>query len=157
MFYFLLNMFFSNKEHIYDYTNTEIDNKLNDTDNMLNDTDIMLNETNNTQKNNTYYITIIIGIIGIYLYRNYYNIHKNIPKDIIYKHFTREIKQHILRSRITALYFMMVNIFTITLQLGIIYISCPDLFRLIGIMDKKDITIQDKDNKMILFSDADDF
>ena len=105
MFYFLLNMFFSNKEHIYDHTNTETDNKLN------------LDETNNTYTNNNYYyITIITGVFTVYLYKHFCNINKNKPKHIIYKHFTREIKQHILRSRITALYFMMVNIFTITLQ-----------------------------------------
>ena len=94
----------------------------------------------------SYYVTIITGVLSVYLYKHFYNVNKNIPKQIIYKHFTTEIKQHILRSRISAMYFMIVNLFTITLQLGIIYVACPDLFKLIGIMDKNDIDYEGYSN-----------
>ena len=101
----------------------------------------------NTDNNNLYYFysILFISLSIIYFYKKY-NSNKNTPKQLIYKHFTKEIKQHILRSRISALYFMAINMFTITLQFGVIYLACPDLFKLIGIIDNSNIDYEGYSN-----------
>ena len=154
MFMITPNMFYN----IFFKSNSTLETTDNITDNTINDiTDIephvktieqvrpnteviLTNSTGieSTTNNFNYVLLLIVGLLLLYTYRVL--TYKKTPKDIINIHFTREIKQHILRSRISAFYFLIINIISVSLQIGVVYLACPDLFRLIGFMEKSSET-----------------
>jgi len=95
---------------------------------------ISIYEENNTNVHPTMIVLFtIVSSYMIYIFLNKKT--EPTPKQLIYHHFTREIKQHIVRNRISALYYSFINVITILFECTIIYLACPDLFVLIGFID----------------------
>lgn len=116
---------------------TDIETIVENPDDKLHNTEVILANSSGIEFNANNFnsiLLLILGLLSLYAYKIL--TYKKTSKDIINIHFTREIKQHIVRNRVSAFYFLLLNIITIFLQIGVIYLTCPDLFRLIGFIER---------------------
>ena len=97
-----------------------------------------ISQTNETLSGNyesmgVYYLLILITILGVIIVKNFFQ--KPNAKQIIRNYFSSEIRHYIFRTRMNSLYYLTFNIITLALQIGIIYLVCPDLFVLMRLVE----------------------